>query len=478
MPQPHQSPPAGPVRRVLGAFYTPDHVVDRMVRMLTPESLAGVILEPSGGDGAFVNGLQRVGVPGDRIHVVDINPDTRPALEALGVQVTIDDFLLGNCDTVADAVIGNPPYLNKQSDYVRAHRRELNARFAGVGVNDTYALFVYKALRDHVAPGGQLVVLVSDTFLTLGIHRKLREFLTQQTMIDSVTLLPADTFPDAAVRTAILAVRNEPAPPDHVTVVTDMRDGQELVFRVPQADFGRMPGNVFAFTPTDQAALDLAVKHPPLFDLLDGGLGIQTGDNAKYLRKISVGVVSDRDREIAVADVDGVTWRAYHKTGGSRRWHGAAEHAIRWDVAAQQRYIIPATVMTGVDADGNTRAGFVIAGVSTRLAARTATPGALWESNKAFVFFPKDPDVYPVEFFIAVLNSRVYSEIANALNHTVSLQIRDIKRLPLLPFTIQEVRDLAWLGREAVAWSAAHPGVDPVPQEVRINAIVDAAAAR
>lgn len=455
-----------------------------MVAMLSPASLAGPILEPSGGDGAFIDGLLRIGVPASRICVGDINPATEAPLAALGARVRIGDFLLPAAadETRYAAVIGNPPYLNKQSDYIKANRRALNKAFRAIGVNDTYALFIYKALRDHLAPGGQLVFLVSDTFLTLGIHRRLREYLLANTTIDQIVLLPADTFPDAAVNTAILSVRNAAAGPGHVCVVADLRGQGDQVYRVPQAGFAATPGMVFAFTVADRRSLWLAAAYPSLLTLLNGGLGMHTGDNARFLRQLSFpGEPAPRGRQLQtlpVAEADGSAWRMYHKKGGSQRWYGRAEHAVRWDEASRQAYGIPKTALAGIAEDGTASDGFVVSGVSARLAARTATPGALWESNKAFVFFPKDPKAYPVGFFLAVLNSDVYSGIANALNHTVSLQIRDIKRLPLLPFTKAEVRELARLGAAAASWVQRHPGVGAPPQEGRINQIVSGVADR
>jgi hypothetical protein len=105
------------------------------------------------------------------------------------------------------------------------------------------------------------------------------------------------------------------------------------------------------------------------------------------------------------------------------------------------------------------------------------TPGAMWESNKAFCFFPRNPRKHPVDFIIAVLNSSLYSRIAQALNHTVSLQVRDVKRLPLLPFDDSEVAELAKLGAAAINWTSAG-GKGPAPQQERIDAIVEKVAMR
>src|SRR3990167_8760227 len=82
----------------------------------------------------------------------------------------------------------------------------------------------------------------------------------------------------------------------------------------------------------------------------------------------------------------------------------------------------------------DSRQGFLISGVCSTLSTRLATKGALWESNKAMCFFPKDPVKYPPEFFVGILNGDLYNKIIKILNHTNSIQIRDIKKLPLFNY--------------------------------------------
>lgn len=477
-------------RRDLGAFYTPLHTTEHMaelLRGLTPDSR---VLEPSGGDGAFVMALLAcTDLRPDQVEVWDLDDTVAPALAEYGVMFENRDALLdapAPGERTFTHAIGNPPYLNKQSAYVRANRADLGRVYKPIGANDTYAMFIHMAI-ERLTLGGQLVFLVSDTFLTLGIHRKLREYLLANTEITSITLMPAGTFPDAAVKTAILNVTRRPARDGHTVEVIDLRAQEPgdytggIRHHVPQAEFAGNPTSVFAYDPQQRQALQLVAGLPPLMSLLDGGLGMHTGDNRTYLGVISRdGVTAVKPpRGMAVVDaakVDSVAWRPYHKRGGSARWWAPAEHCVRWDELSVAQYGIPATALVG-ELPGGTRDGFIVSGVAATLTARLMTPGALWESNKAFGLFPRDPGTYPVTFFLAVLNSTFYNTLARALNHTVSFQARDLAALPLLPFTTKEVTELASLGQQAVEATA---GGQRVPVEVlaRIETVVAAAADR
>ena len=469
------------IRRQLGAFYTPRAIVDLMVGQISEQNLAGSILEPSGGDGAFVEGLLATAVSAGSIEVWDINQDVQPVLTGLGVRVQIGDSLLGGLTGAYNAIIGNPPYLNKQSEYIKSNRVDLKKRYRAIGANDTYAMFTYRA-AEMLAPDGQVVFLLSDTFLTLGIHEKFRRWLLSTMTVDSITLLPSDTF-KAAVNTAVLSFTNKRPTAQHSIRFVDARSGAEInaIEPILRSQKGMLngPGAVLSHTDDNLRSLRLVSENPSLLGYLHGGLGMHTGDNVKFLAVVEEQALTAKKGQLVIpaAGVDGSTWRHYHKRGGDRRWSSPAEHAVRWDSSSRKEYGVPKSALEGVDANGNTRHGFVLSGISSRLAAREMTAGALWESNKVFGFFPKQPLLYPVSFFVALLNSSTYSEIARALNHTVSLQVRDVKRLPMLPFSDTEREELTALGLAATVWCKAG-GVGEAPQQQRIDELVKEVADR
>lgn len=486
-----QSPtPAAASRHALGAFYTPPQIAAHMASLLEGLGPTSRILEPAGGDGALARAvLATARVEPAQVDVWDTNPEVSASLSELGVNFARRDSLL-DPPPPADVythTIGNPPYLNKQSTYVKDHRIELRSRYAAIGANDTYAMFALMALQ-QLQPGGQLVFLLSDTFLTLGAYRRLRELLLAETTMRSVTLLPAGSFPGAAVRTAILDLLKSPPPPAHEVVFIDARAtgdlhpvaGSPTRTRVPQLELATNVGASFAFTPEHRQALRIMEACPALMSVCDGGLGMFTRDNATFLAVVTRGgrpaaPLRPGQKTVTPAQVDGVAWRYYHKRGGAQRWWGPAEHAVAWDTQSRTSYATPTTATTGQTSGGHPRAGVVISGVATTLTARLATPGALWESNKAFCLFPRDPDTHPPAFLCAILNSAWYTGAARALNHTVSFQSRDLARLPLLPFTPAEVRALASWGDAQVA--AVREGL-PGTHQGDIDRTVAAAAGR
>jgi tRNA1(Val) A37 N6-methylase TrmN6 len=85
-----------------------------------------------------------------QIDVRDINPDVQDQITPYGVNFSHRDSLLHNPLTdgsrttgIYSHIIGNPPYLNKQSDYIKQNKKLLKPIYDEIGVHDTYAMFIY-----------------------------------------------------------------------------------------------------------------------------------------------------------------------------------------------------------------------------------------------------------------------------------------------------------------------------------------------
>lgn len=455
----------GKEKRQLGAFYTPKHTVEYMVNKMTNFSNDSNLLEPSGGDGAFVSVILREKLlKPEQITVWDISPEVKDGLLKLGIKnIIIKDTLL-QTNFANDSlfrgekfshIIGNPPYLNKQSEYIKNNKHKLGKIFEEIGANDTYAMFLYlgaKLLKDD----GQLCFIVSDTYLTLGIHKKLRKFLLKNYTINEITLCPKNLFKDtgALVRTSIIYLTNKKSPDDHEVVFNDCReneidDYEGKKYYTKQKNILLYPDYVFDFN-GGAKLLGKIVELKKMVVYLDGGLGMHTTDNSKFLAIVDYdgikyaknnGVVT----EVSVKDIDGKKWKFYHKKGGNNKYYLPAEYAIRWDSESIVSYKMP----NNYNINDN-RQGFIISGICSNLTARLSTVGALWESNKAMCFFPKNPDKYSSEFFIGVLNSEIYNKMIKLLNHTNSLQIRDIKKLPLPDFKESDVKIITEISKNII----------------------------
>lgn len=474
-------------KKDLGAFYTPEHVVNYMLDLLSDFTAQSKLLEPCGGDGAFVSAiLKKKLLKPNQITVWDINPEVKNYIEKFGVAFELKDSLLDTIFKKEDLfnkikkfthIVGNPPYLNKQSSYIKKNKKKLKKIYDEIGVNDTYALFIY--LCCHLLENkGQLCFITSDTYLTLGIHKKLRKFLLENFVIKNITLCPTDLFKDvgALVNTCIINLVNEKPNKRNTILFNDCRNLEvgnyngEKYF-INQSNLLNFPDYIFDFNGNGEL-IEKIKNFGKLVDFLDGGLGMHTTDNQKFL-----GVVDYNGKRYAkngirnivpINEINKGGWKLYHKKGGDTKYYLPAEFCLKWDKESIKNYKMPRNFNLN-----DNRQGFLISGICSTLSARLATKGALWESNKAMCFFPKDPIKYPPEFFVGILNSDLYNKIIKILNHTNSIQIRDIKKLPFFNFKKEDVKEITQIVKNIIKQKKDNLDYDFSLEQKRINQIVN-----
>lgn len=149
----------------LGQVFTPPQVVEFMLGLCRNH---GRVLEPSAGDGAFLQVLQQQGRD-----CVGIEIDKRVAPQ--GAQVK--DFFTYPLKEQFDTIIGNPPYVRFQ-DIPAATRRRLKSDLFDARSN-LFLFFIEKCVR-HLKPGGELVFIVPREFIKLTAAKKLNAWLYTQ----------------------------------------------------------------------------------------------------------------------------------------------------------------------------------------------------------------------------------------------------------------------------------------------------------
>jgi len=474
-------------KKDLGAFYTPKHVVNYMLDLMSDFNERSKLLEPCGGDGIFVSTvLEKKLLKPNQITVWDVNPEVKNYIKKFNVMFRLKDSLLETTFKQEDLfnkikkfthIVGNPPYLNKQSNYIKKNKNRLKKIYNEIGANDTYALFIY--LSCHLLENnGQLCFITSDTYLTLGIHKKLRKYLLENFVIKSVTLCPLDLFKNvgALVNTSIInLVKKKPNKQDTI-LFNDCRNieignynGKK--YFINQNNLLNYPDYIFDFNGNGEL-IEKIEKFSKLVNFLEGGLGMHTTNNQNFLGIIDYNGIQYAKNGIqnivSIDDVKRNNWKFYHKKGGNTKYYLPAEFCVKWDKDSIKSYKMPKNFNLN-----NEKQGFLISGICSTLSARLATRGALWESNKAMCFFPKDPAKYPPEFFIGILNSDLYNKIIKILNHTNSIQIRDIKKLPFLNFSKEHIQEITKIVKNVIKQKKNSLDYDFSLKQKKINQIVN-----
>ena len=173
------SPALHPDPASLGQVFTPERIVRAMLRL---RHNAGRVLEPSCGDGAFLQHLR---------HAVGIELDPRQCPPG-GLNM---DFFAYPESEKFDTVIGNPPYVRYQD--VAPTTRALLRQDGFDGRSNLYLFFIEKCVH-HLAPGGELIFITPRDFLKSTSSRRLNRWLHERgTITHAIELGDARVFADA-----------------------------------------------------------------------------------------------------------------------------------------------------------------------------------------------------------------------------------------------------------------------------------------
>jgi hypothetical protein len=441
------------MEKELGAVLTPPKTAEYIVFKLGKIKESQKVLDPCVGPGIFVKSLIKSGVNKSQIFCYDIDPGYKELIEDLGVNFkTLDNLLSFNSKYYDeyDFIVGNPPYLNKASSYVRNNRVELKKIYGKINAHETYSMFIVNSIW-RLKEGGKLGFITSDSFLTLSTHSKLRNFILNNCVINEILLAPSNLFDKQKVSTypviLILTKRskdeNEQVRDNNIMkIIPRIKNEDEylkppIITEIKQKRYKSLPFNIF-FVDAEDQILDLFENTPKLEHFIKGYIGMHTHDNKKFIAAIEDTELanifrknnrnqnkSDKFKLISRIDLESGRWKPYLKRGGGDQYYRPVMEALDWEQESILIYDIPKSVPFGEE-------GIVISGVSSRLAARYMPEGCFWDSNKAMGFIVQDSSI-SIEYYLGLLNSSLYNYLSKGiLNNTNSIQLTGIHSLPFI----------------------------------------------
>ena len=438
----------------LGAVFTPVKTVEYIISRLGKIEEGQKILDPCVGPGIFVKMLLKHGVKKEQIYAFDLDNRYRKQIENYGINFTHVDSILSFNDESKnkfDFIVGNPPYLNKSSKYIKKHRNNLKKIYGDINAHETYSMFIVNGIW-RLKEGGILGFITSDSFLTLSTHKKLRDFILQSCLINEITLAPTNLFEEQNVNTSPVIIiltkktgseNKENRLSNEIRLIPRLQSEEDyqnppLEYHIKQKKYFSLPFHIFHVNVEDQI-IELFEKAHKLESFLKGFIGMHTHNNKKYIAAIEgselAGVFKkknqkikkseDKYRIISYREFNSDQWLPYLKRGGADQYYRPIFEALYWDKGAIEIYDIPQNVPFKKE-------GIVISGISSRLAARYMPKGCYWDSNKAIGFIIEDNST-SIEYMLGLLNSSLYNYLAKGIiNNTNSIQISGVHALPYI----------------------------------------------
>ena len=159
----------------LGQYFTPDIIVDFMINLISSSNPKRKILEPSAGEGVFLQHLNKF-----PCELVSIEIDTTLANKS-DSPILYMDFFDYSIENKFDVVIGNPPYIRWKNQSLDARKTLLERTFWGKrmnGLTDLLQPFIFKSI-DHLHTNGELIFITPKFWLQTLHSRPLREYIKE-----------------------------------------------------------------------------------------------------------------------------------------------------------------------------------------------------------------------------------------------------------------------------------------------------------
>ncbi|WND13630.1 BREX-1 system adenine-specific DNA-methyltransferase PglX [Lacticaseibacillus rhamnosus] len=106
----------------------------------------------------------------------------------------------------------------------------------------------------------------------------------------------------------------------------------KYVYRTKQTNFEKIPGSPIAYWASKPLISDFEIGIP-LKDLVDPKVGLQTGDNSRFLRQwfeVNVHNISFNTKSTAESLRSIKKWFPYNKGGSYRKWYGNFDYIVNW----------------------------------------------------------------------------------------------------------------------------------------------------
>lgn len=351
-----------------------------------------------------------------------------------------------------DCVVANPPYMGGKGQNA-ALKTFLKDEFNDAK-SDLFSAFILRNLeltREH----GQLGFMSPFVWMFISSYEKLRHFIISEKCITSLVQLEYSGFDGATVPICTYTFENSKLPRYKGSYIrlSDFRGAENQgpktleaiqnpacgwFFTATAEDFKKIPGSPVAYWVSDNVR-NIFAENPPLGNVANAAVGLQTGDNNLFLRlwfEVNVSRIGFGMSSCDEAFRSAKKWFPYNKGGEFRKWYGNQEYVVNWEKDGQE-------IRNFFDENGRLRSR----PQNTVFYFRESVSWSdVTSAVNAFRFYPKGfiHDIKGQSLFgfnsqekkhiLSFLNLKFIYRLTKILNPSLSFQVGNLNQLPHLDF--------------------------------------------
>ena len=341
-----------------------------------------------------------------------------------------------------EAVITNPPYLNKMNktlkDYVKTYYKDYSS--------DLFSVFIWHNINMTVA-NGYAAYMTPFVWMFIKSYEKLRISILNSKLISSLIQMEYSAFEEATVPINTFVLKNTTESEDGVYIkLSDFKGGMDIqktkvleaieqpnvdfFYRTNQSNFKIIPGSPIAYWSSEH--LFKTFEYKKLDSVFEPRVGLITGDTSRFLRlwfEVQNGNINFHAKRGENTDL--FKWYPYQKGGSFRKWYGNNEFIINWK---NDGYEIKEDNYSGNRVKShnyNGETAFKKSVVWTKIsssffASRIVDEGFLFDDASPYGSVLDDG-----EYILGLLNSKVADNYLQLMNPTLNFLPGDVRKIPL-----------------------------------------------
>lgn len=347
--------------------------------------------------------------------------------------------------TKYEAVVTNPPYMNKFDKTLKKYLRDNYKNYC----KDLFSVFVYHNVHQLVKDGyaGYMTPLV---WMFIKTYEPLRHDVINNFKIDSLIQMEYSAFEEATVPIDTFVLKNSDDNVGTYLRLSNFKGGMTVqeqkvleaisdptvkyLYHTNQSNFDKIPGSPIAYWASENL-INIFEKHNNIYQYTISPSQNVTGNNKKYLRKfweINNCKINQPDE-----------WIFYAKGGGYRKWYGNLWDIINWTPKARKVYQYGDGKHASqiINKEYWYKKGITWGLItSNEPSFRLMPQGATFDKGGTTVLVKENKLFYLI---LAFFNSIILKKLIAFLNPTLNFQLRDISLMPLITSNIDEITNIS-----------------------------------
>ena len=366
--------------------------------------------------------------------------NTRPKLRALARQAKV-------LAAKYPVVCTNPPYLNRMEGRLKSFVLDQYKDVSG----DLFSVFIYRNFL-FCMESGYSAFMTPFVWMFTNSYESLRKFIIAKKSVTTLIQMEYSAFEEATVPicTFVLSNHVERSPGLYIKL-SDFKGGMDVqrqkvlealnnkccgyFYETPIKNYNDIEDSPFAFWASFK--IRSAFKNcDSIGKIAPPKQGLATADNDRFLRRwyeVYTEKIGFSCSSCADAFESGKKWFPYNKGGVFRRWYGNREYVVNWENDGYE-------IKNFRDSNGKLRSRpqnlqFYFSPCITWSDITSASFSGRY-SEQGFMFDIKGSSGFPKEellpYVLGFLNSSVSQKCIKMLNPTITTQVGDMARIPVV----------------------------------------------